>query len=550
MSENAPPAVGTGCPAELTNICARRHWSLYWLFITAAVAMAASRIFTVGNFSDDGSPFFSANDRSRWCTVRSLGDRGTFEIEDVIADRERINWSTIDRVRHLGGDGQIHDYSSKPPLLPALIGGEYRLIRWLTGRTMSKDATWIVRFVLVTVNLVPFGVFLWVFAHLINSVPVRDWTRYFMMIVAGFATFLSTFVVTLNNHLPAAFSVMVVLYCLFKIMDGKGTAWHFLWAGLLSAFAAAVELPALSFCALAGLLVLIKSPSKTLIWWVPAASVVFGGFFYSNFLAHGEWGLAYGHRKDGAEIASVNGDFGGELNDGRFPVELREAAELDFGAPVVELGQWPSTSPDVERWVVRDRAGPNQIAIVCERGEAAGEPKEYQVLEWNNWYDYPGSYWLASNDRKSLVDRGESSKTVYLFHILFGHHGVFSLSPIWILALPGLFVLVVSNRLKLRWLGASGLVLSLVVIGFYLNRPELDRNYGGVTSGLRWLFWLVPFWLVGMLPIVDWLGKTRSGRIACFIVLALSILSAGYSVANPWVHPWLYEVWDGLPLPK
>ncbi len=63
-------------------------------------------------------PFLSANDRSRWCTVRALVEdemrvEGTpFAIDKVIQER---GWDTIDMVKHDG-----HLYSSKPPLFPAL----------------------------------------------------------------------------------------------------------------------------------------------------------------------------------------------------------------------------------------------------------------------------------------------------------------------------------------------------------------------------------------------------------------------------------------------
>ncbi|HEX3599330.1 MAG TPA: hypothetical protein VHU84_04270, partial [Lacipirellulaceae bacterium] len=59
-------------------------------------------------------PFLSANDRSRWLTIRSLVERGTYEIDAI---RAEPTWDSIDVVAHTGRDGEQHFYSSKPPLL-------------------------------------------------------------------------------------------------------------------------------------------------------------------------------------------------------------------------------------------------------------------------------------------------------------------------------------------------------------------------------------------------------------------------------------------------
>ena len=70
-------------------------------------------------------PFLSGNDRSRWCTVRALVEPemrvegAPYAIDKVI---QQPNWDTIDMVKHDG-----HLYSSKPPLLPTLVAGEYWL---------------------------------------------------------------------------------------------------------------------------------------------------------------------------------------------------------------------------------------------------------------------------------------------------------------------------------------------------------------------------------------------------------------------------------------
>ncbi len=44
-------------------------------------------------------PFLSANDRSRWDTVRALVEHGTYAIDDVIREP---GWDTIDMVKHPG----------------------------------------------------------------------------------------------------------------------------------------------------------------------------------------------------------------------------------------------------------------------------------------------------------------------------------------------------------------------------------------------------------------------------------------------------------------
>jgi hypothetical protein len=93
---------------------------------------------------------------------------------------------------------------------------------------------------------------------------------------------------------------------------------------------------------------------------------------------------------------------------------------------------------------------------------------------------------------------------------------------------------------------------SAACLAFYLGvvGPG-DRNYGGMTSGLRWMFWLIPMGLVLMLPGADLAARRGWSRAAALVLLALSALSASYPTWNPWTHPWLYNFMDYLDwLPK
>ena len=77
------------------------------------------------------------------------------------------------------------------------------------------------------VNGLGWLIFLVFLALAINAVPVRDWTRYFVLACGAFGTFLSTFSVTLNNHLPGAICVMAALYWAAEIYRRPGRDWRY-----------------------------------------------------------------------------------------------------------------------------------------------------------------------------------------------------------------------------------------------------------------------------------------------------------------------------------
>jgi hypothetical protein len=161
----------------------------------------------------------------------------------------------------------------------------------------------------------------------------------------------------------------------------------------------------------------------------------------------------------------------------------------------------------------------------------------------DNWYNYTyikdgktrDSYW----NNPVGVDRGEPSVPKYALHATVGHHGVFSLTPVWLLSVWG--VVLLGKERRFRELAALIAVLSLVCLTFYILRPQADRNYGGMTSGFRWMFWFAPLWLVAMLPAADRISSSRVGRGVALVLLALSVLSASYPTWNPWTHPWLWN---------
>ena len=102
-------------------------------------------------------------------------------------------------------------------------------------------------------------------------------------------------------------------------------------------------------------------------------------------------------------------------------------------------------------------------------------------------YDYPGSYWRKPRG----IDALDEPKIYYGFNVLFGHHGVFSITPPFIFAAIAVVDCLRKKERYLETLMVSAIFLVLVTFYiFYTN------NYGGSCVGMRWLIVMMPFlWL-------------------------------------------------------
>ena len=85
--------------------------------------------------------------------------------------------------------------------------------------------------------------------------------------------------------------------------------------------------------------------------------------------------------------------------------------------------------------------------------------------------------------------------------------------------------------------------LSVCILGFYLTRTS-NYNYGGVSVALRWMLWLTPFWLITMISLVDELADCEWFPGLVIVLLLVSMFSAWYPRANPWQHPWLFQLME------
>jgi hypothetical protein len=159
-------------------------------------------------------------------------------------------------------------------------------------------------------------------------------------------------------------------------------------------------------------------------------------------------------------------------------------------------------------------------------------PAYADINEAGGVYDFPGSYWTAPQG----IDALEDSKGVYLFNMLLGHHGFFILNPVLLLCLAGLLARLLRADAPRRGLAWLTWVLTATVVAVYLFTTN---NYGGGTKGFRWLFWLIPFWLLFLSDGVAYLAPRRSGRVLCYLALAVSVVSVADALQQPWGYSWL-----------
>ena len=131
-------------------------------------------------------------------------------------------------------------------------------------------------------------------------------------------------------------------------------------------------------------------------------------------------------------------------------------------------------------------------------------------------YQFEGSYWLNPEAHDILNE----SKLTYLFHITFGHHGLFSTTPVLLLGGIGIFD-TLKKRSQDYWkLIALSLIGMIAVFLFVLFRT---KNYGGYTIGMRWFILFMPILMFAGLTIIHKAGKTIRGKVIALLLLILSI---------------------------
>lgn len=433
-----------------------------WLLIVLGAAVLIANLFAA-------RPLMSANDRSRWATVWSLVERGTYQIDEIDAQPA---WTTIDKVRHEG-----HLYSSKPPLLSTMAAGIYWVLKQVGGYDLLRHTEETTHLVLLFMSGIPTVISFIVFARVLKRFTDDSTVQLIALGTLCFGTLVTGYATTFNNHSLGAVCLVFMLGPLSRLMECRLSVGHvfnvpgsiegghvenvphnkldFVLAGFWAAATVCCELPAAALGALAFLFALRSSSKRAFVCFAPAALIPFAAYFLTNAIATGGWKPFYSF---------------------------------------------------------------------------------YGTDKYNFVLNGVPSYWM--NPRG--LDRNLDGPFMYFVHCTIGHHGIFSLSPIFLLSLVSWCRRDWWRSTSTRCLMWLSLGLTVGVLGFYLSRTQ-NYNYGGNTFGLRWIIWLSPLWIVAMLPALQIAVKSKRGLAATLVLLLVSGYSAQASARNPWGESWLFH---------
>jgi hypothetical protein len=390
----------------------------------------------------------------------------------------------------------------------------------------------------VLLNIVPLWWMLVLYARLLDREAANDWAWFLSLFSASLATMLLVFDSTLNNHTIAAVSAFFALYPFLRIWDdGRLSGWYFTAAGFFAAFCACNEIPAALFGLLLLVLLLTRFPRRTLLFFVPAAIVPCAAFLATQYMAFGQFRPVY------EEFGTKSYLYEGSYWTTPLEMDYFNVAPESYGVYLFHMTFGHHGVFSLTPIFVFSMLG----ALRCLLGRGG----HLKFLAWTALV--LAAALLAFTIAKPVTVRtfveglraspAQAPEAVSVP----GLHWLLWLAPLVLFTVYGALRLFLARRGRLQAMAGMTLLLTVALLAFYTWNPKA-RNYGGSTQGLRWLFWLIPFWLV-MLPAGVEGGQTRRVvRWLTLAALAVSVVSVGYALRSPWSHPWIVDALEHLDL--
>ncbi|MBX7258889.1 MAG: hypothetical protein K1Y02_21175 [Candidatus Hydrogenedentes bacterium] len=247
---------------------ARRGWHAVEWFV-AALAFAVVAYYGVGNKQGDHA-------YSRLATVYSLTTDGSWYIDRPEGQPPNpFEDYTVDKVmvRGIEEDGVVRGgrmISSKPPVLPLIMTGEFLAIRAATGWSLDDEtqARRVLDVMTVTIMGGSFLLTLVFFLKTLRLFAIPPGVRLVLLVALAFGTQLMGFSTSISNHVPAAGVLMVASYFGLGLAAEKlaPVPARFVAFGFFGALVPELDMPLGVFVFFIGLSLLTRFPRQTLSW--------------------------------------------------------------------------------------------------------------------------------------------------------------------------------------------------------------------------------------------------------------------------------------------
>jgi len=239
----------------------QQNWRTeYWLYAVLILGMFPVLFRGGGIFAGDTVT-------SRLATVYALAHDGTWYIDRPLDLPENpFIAHTVDKVVTKEG----HLLSSKPPVLPLLMTGEYMVMRALFDWNLDNKEQLrpILKVMIFTLVKIPYIIGLVFFAMILRIFLADCGAAALLLAMLAFASPLPGYACQLNNHTPAAAAMIVALFFGLGIYTDKlkCAPVNFLAFGFFSALVFVLDMPATVFPAFMAILIFIRFPKQSVVW--------------------------------------------------------------------------------------------------------------------------------------------------------------------------------------------------------------------------------------------------------------------------------------------
>ena len=222
----------------------------------------------------------SGNSASRYATIESLVEKGTFIIDDsaFIDTNDKIYINN-------------HFYSDKPPILSFLTSGIYLVLYYVFGISFKNNLALVTYIITLLTSGLTTILMLFFFYKSLEFLKVEEKYQHILVLTLGLATLIFPYTLVFNNHIIVANLSFIIFYFIIKNKFEILKEYEYYLIGLLAGLIFAIDLvTGGTFLVLFSLYFLINLFKKSIIklaYYIVGIIIPIFLYLYFNILIGG-----------------------------------------------------------------------------------------------------------------------------------------------------------------------------------------------------------------------------------------------------------------------